>query len=495
MRLKTVKRIKQLFVLSSLFTIMLSSCLKKDVEIIAQPGKSTLKNQKMAASGISALAAVGLMSGNPILPSQSADPDIIFANGKYYIYTTATGPGASQFHCYSSSDLLSWVDEGIVLDLANVTWGHANGWAPSVVARNGNYYFYYTAEKKIGVAVSTSPTGPFVDKGSPLATGDGSDPIDPMVFIDNNGVAYMYWGNTTFNIQQLNPDMISLTGTRGHQKPSNYFEAPYVIRRNATYYLMYSVKWFTDDDYHVEYATSSSPMGPWTTKGRLTSPTDAIKGPGHNAVLRKPGCPEEYLFIYHRRNTINVNQRQVAIDRMFFDNAGNIMPISITSSGVIKSPGTEACIVPNPITNGQYAIRSKLNTTSGAGLYLDISGCSNGNADVKTWTRTSCNGQKWNLTYQGNGFYKIISEQPSHKALDLMSCGIERGTDVGVFDASDNNCQLWRIESVGGGWYRLIARASNNVLDIADASATPGANVRSWSWNATDAQLWKFDTP
>ncbi|MFD2286206.1 family 43 glycosylhydrolase [Pedobacter petrophilus] len=441
------------------------------------------------------MAALGQMSGNPILPSPTADPDILYTNGKYYIYTTATGPGASQFHCYSSTDLLSWNDEGIILDLAGVSWAQQDGWAPSVVARNGKYYFYYTAEKKIGVAVSTSPTGPFIDKGSPLATGDGTDPIDPMVFIDTDGQAYMYWGNTLLNIQKLNPDMVSLTGTLGHQKPSNYFEAPYVIKRNSIYYLMYSVKWYTDDDYHVEYATSSSPMGPWTSKGRITSPIGEIKGPGHNAVLVKPGCPDEFLFIYHRRTSTVVDQRQVAIDRMFFDASGNIMPVSITKSGVIKAAGTAACIVPNPIANGQYAIKSKMITSSGAGLFLDIPACSNLNADVRTWTKTTCNGQKWNISYQGNGFYKIISEQPSHKSLDLSSCGLDRGTDVGVFDANGSNCQLWKIESAGNGWYRVMARASNNVLDIEDASNVAGANVRSWSWNATDAQLWKFEAP
>jgi arabinoxylan arabinofuranohydrolase len=185
----------------------------------------------------------------------------------------------------------------------------------------------------------------------------------------------------------------------------------------------------------------------------------------------------------------------VAIDRLFFDGSGNIMPISITTSGVIKSPGTAACLVANPVANGQYAIRSKLNTSAGAGLYLDIPACSDGNADVRTWTRTACNGQKWNITYQGNGFYKVISEQPSHRSLDLTSCGIDRGADVGVFDANGNNCQLWRIEAAGNGWYRILSRASNNVLDIDNGSNTAGANVRSWSWNNTDAQLWKFEAP
>ncbi|HWV71397.1 MAG TPA: family 43 glycosylhydrolase [Pseudosphingobacterium sp.] len=489
MKNKFTTRVSQLLAYAIIIALGFVGCNKKE----AAPAEGFKANS--SDDRANRIAAMDLMSGNPILPIATADPDIIYTNGKYYIYPTATGPNASQFHAYSSTDLLNWTDEGIVLDLANVNWAHTDGWAPSVVERNGKYYFYFTAAKKIGVAVATSPTGPFVDKGSALATGDGTDPIDPMVFVDTDGQAYMYWGNTTMNIQQLNSDMISLTGDRGHNKPTNYFEAPYVIKRNSTYYLMYSINDFSSDDYHVEYATSSSPMGPWTYKGRITTPLGAIKGPGHNAVIRKPGCNDEYFFVYHRRTSTNIHERQVAIDRMFFDGAGNIMPINITTSGVTQSAGTAPCYVPNPIPNGQYAIRSKVNTTSGAGLYLDIAGCAVGNADVRTWTRTTCDGQKWNLTYQNNGFYKIISALPNHKSLDLDACTIDRGANIQVWDVFSNDCQLWRIEALGGGWYRIMAKASNNVLDILNGDPTPGADVRSWTWNGADPQYWKFEAP
>lgn len=486
---KQRKKMAQLFVGAVSIVLIINACKEKDIA----PGESV--KAEVSTSSAAQLNAIGLMSGNPILPVSTADPDVIYADGKYYIYTTATGPNASQFHAYSSPDLLNWTDEGIVLDLANVSWAQTDGWAPSVVARNGKYYFYFTAAKKIGVAVGDTPIGPFVDKGSALATGDGSDPIDPMVFIDTDGQAYMYWGNTTFNIQRLDSDMISLTGERGHNKPANYFEAAYVIKRNDIYYLMYSVNHFGNDDYHVEYATSTNPMGPWTNKGRITSPRGEIKGPGHNAVIRKPGCSEEYFFVYHRRTSTNIHERQVAIDRMFFDAAGNIMPINITNSGVTQTGPSAPCYTPNPIPDGQYAIRSKVNTTTGAGLYLDIAGCSQGNADVRTWTRTDCDGQKWNLTYQGNGFYKIISALPTHKSLDLDACGIDRGANIQVWDVFSNDCQLWRIESLGNGSYRIMSKSSNNVLDIADGDPTPGADVRSWNWNGTDAQIWEFEAP
>ncbi|GGH61690.1 GH43 family beta-xylosidase [Filimonas zeae] len=478
----------------------LLTCTTAALAVFAACAKNDTSRTKLATPGllstnVVAQAAIGKMSGNPILPLYTADPDIIYANGKYYIYPTANGTGTSQFHAYSSTDLLNWTDEGIILDLANVSWAHTDGWAPAIAARNGQYYFYFTAAKKIGVAVGPTPIGPFTDIGSPLATGDGSDPIDPMVFIDEDEQAYLYWGNTTFNIQRLNSDMISLTGTRGHSKPSNYFEAPYVMKRNSIYYLMYSVNHFGNDDYHVEYATSANPMGPWTTKGRITAPRGAIKGPGHNAVIRKPGCSDEYLFVYHRRTATNINQRRVAIDRIFFDAAGNIMPVSITNSGVIQSAGTAPCLVPNPIPDGQYAIRSRLNTTTGDSLYLDITGCTDGNADVKTWTRTSCQGQQWNIVYQNNGFYKITSALPTHKSLDLDTCGINRGANIQVWSQLSNDCQLWRIEAAGNGWFRIMSRSSNNVLDIADADPTPGTDVRSWTWNATNAQMWRFEAP
>ncbi|MCH5688162.1 family 43 glycosylhydrolase [Niabella sp. W65] len=83
------------------------------------------------------------------------------------MYTTANGPSVNEFHAYSSPDLLNWTDEGVVFNLNSVSWATSDGWAPCVVQRNGNFYFYYTANKKIGVAVGSSPTGPFTDIGAP----------------------------------------------------------------------------------------------------------------------------------------------------------------------------------------------------------------------------------------------------------------------------------------------------------------------------------------
>jgi beta-xylosidase len=120
-----------------------------------------------------------------------------------------------------------------------------NGWAPGVVYRNNKYYFYYTAEVKIGVAVGNTPIGPFTDLGYPLI---GSDPytvdiIDAMVFIDDDAQAYIYYGGSNgsqMGIRKLNPDMISFASGAVNATPPNYTEGPYIIKRKGVYYLMYS---------------------------------------------------------------------------------------------------------------------------------------------------------------------------------------------------------------------------------------------------------------
>lgn len=202
------KQVNLSVVCAILAVLSFAGCQRHDIKPRITPkGTASLKSEKSLNS-----ASIDLMSGNPILPDYTADPEVLYANGRYYIYVTAnSGPGNSQFHAYSSVDLLSWIDEGVIFDLGpQCAWANIDGWAPCVVFRDGYYYFYYTAEHKIGVARGTSPIGPFVDKGVPLVgSGSGTDAIDPEV------------------------------------KPSNYFEGADIIRRGNTYYMFYSQLGFT----------------------------------------------------------------------------------------------------------------------------------------------------------------------------------------------------------------------------------------------------------
>jgi arabinoxylan arabinofuranohydrolase len=436
------------------------------------------------------------MSGNPILSGYQADPDITYFNGRYYIYPTAVSN--NQFHAYSSADLTNWRDDGVIFDLGpQCSWANVNGWAPCMVFRNNKYYFYYTAEARIGVAVGNSPTGPFTDKGSPLI---GTDPhtvdiIDPMVFVDSNGQAYIYYGGSNGSkmvVRQLNADMISVGGP-SLITPPNYTEAPHMIKRGNVYHLTYSNGAWFNGTYNVRYATSSSPTGPWTYKGNILSSAGPFTGPGHHAIVQRPGC-DEYYIAYHRYQNNDYNTRLVAIERLHFKSNGDMVPVNMTWAGVVARPGGASCLSGNALGNGSYRIYSRLTNSAGQGLVLDIPNCGQtAGDDVKTWTPSTCVGQRWAVTYDGNGYYEIISQQPTHHALDLSTCSHGNGADVKIWNDLNNDCQRWRIEALGSGWYRILSKQSGYALDVSGCSNVAGANVATWTWNGLNCQQWRFE--
>lgn len=283
---------------------------------------------------------------NPVIPGLFADPHITVFNGRYYLYPTTDGYAGWSGTCYkafSSTDLVNWTDHGIILNHGpDVSWADDSAWAPAVVAKNGQYYLYFSGglasgntAKQLGVAVSASPTGPFRDAlGRPLvASGQfsGGQAIDPMVFTDDDGRSYLYWGQGVARVAPLNGDMVSFDPAQVRTiTPSGYNEAPFVFKRNGTYYLMWSENDTRSEDYRVAYATGSSPYGPWTKRGIvLQKRLDlGIKGPGHHSVVRAPGTDTWYIA-YHRFAVPagNGTNRETAIDPMRFNVDGTIAPI------------------------------------------------------------------------------------------------------------------------------------------------------------------------
>ncbi|KAL1966931.1 hypothetical protein VTN77DRAFT_3675 [Rasamsonia byssochlamydoides] len=311
------------------------------------------------------------------LPSCSgyryADPDARIFSGKYWIYPSLSLPYDQQtyFDCFSSPDLVSWTKHHRILDFADLPWSTGRAaWAPSVAFKNGFYYLYFSAGDGVGIGVARaeSPAGPFVDiLGRPLI-GDvkfGAEPIDPMIFIDpDDGRNYLYYGGWGHGVVvELDDDMVSFKSEFVEITPPGYVEAPWMLKRGGVYYFMYSVggvrdipstiptePCWTDNTYGVSYVTSThSPMGPFTsTPTRILSPDPAGligQGTGSHSVLHIPpgaGTKDEYYYIvYHRRpidEGAGANDRYVCIDRMDFDNEGNIVPVKITAEGVEARP-------------------------------------------------------------------------------------------------------------------------------------------------------------
>ncbi|MEH1031378.1 family 43 glycosylhydrolase [Micromonospora profundi] len=278
---------------------------------------------------------------SPVIKGLYADPNIAFLNGRYYIYPTTDGYegwSGSRFKAFSSTDLVNWTDHGTILDLGpHVSWADDRAWAPTIAYRNDRYYFYFSAAANIGVATSTSPTGPFTDPlGRPLVPAGlrSGQMIDPHAFTDTDGQSYLYWGNGSAYAVRLNPDMTSFDPAqiRTFGLP-NFREAPFVFKRGSTYYLTYSVDDTRSENYHVEYATGTTPFGPWTHRGTILAKNLSlgIRGPAHQSIVKAPDSDTWYIA-YHRFAIPagNGTNREVTIDQMWFNADGTIRPVAPT---------------------------------------------------------------------------------------------------------------------------------------------------------------------
>ncbi|NGY64743.1 family 43 glycosylhydrolase [Lentzea sp. NEAU-D13] len=283
---------------------------------------------------------------SPVLPGLNADPNIIAFGDTYYIYATTDGFdgwSGTKFSAWSSKNLVDWKDEGVILDLGpDVSWADSRAWAPTIAERNGKYYFYFCAEAKIGVAVSDSPTGPFVDSGQPLIAKNpsgGGQAIDPAVFIDKSGQPYLYWGNGEAYVVPLNADMVSydpakITRINGLD---GFREGLFMVERKGTYYLSWSIDDTRSEDYRVGYATASSPLGPFTNRGLILQkdPKLGVLGTGHSSMLQVPGTDDWYL-VYHRFAIPGGDgmHRETTIDRLKFNRDGTMAPVVPTLESV-----------------------------------------------------------------------------------------------------------------------------------------------------------------
>jgi len=301
---------------------------------------------------------------NPIVQTNyTADPAPMVHNGTVYLYTSHDEDKTvknfftmNDWRCYSSTDMVNWTDRGAILSYKVFEWSRGDAWAGQCIYRNGKFYYYLPVNQKgggnaIGVAVSDSPTGPFKDAiGKPLLTGYGY--IDPTVYIDDNGQAYLYWGNPNLWHVKLNEDMISYNEDLGivkedlkdenfgyrakkiDNRTAAYEEGPWLFKRNSLYYLLYPAGGVPE---HLAYSTAKSITGPWTYGDTIMN---VIKEGG--AFTNHPGYIEfkgkSYLF-YHNAALLGGGgfKRSVCIEPFTFNTDGSIPLISPTKEGVKKS--------------------------------------------------------------------------------------------------------------------------------------------------------------
>ena len=299
------------------------------------------------------------LSGNPVIEGWYADPEGIIFGDTYWIYPTYSAPYDQQvfFDCFSSKDLVMWKKHSRILDTDDVKWAKRAMWAPSVIEKDGKYYFFFGANDiqndetlgGIGVAVANNPAGPFKDHlGKPLIGKfhNGAQPIDQFVFKDADGAHYLIYGGWRHcNIARLNDDFTGFVpfedGTTFKEiTPEGYVEGPFMFIREGKYYFMWSEGGWTGPNYSVAYAIADSPFGPFKRIAKvLKQDPEIATGAGHHSVIHVPGT-DEYYAVYHRRplGEADGNSRVTCIDRMEFDADGSIKPIRITHEGIPARP-------------------------------------------------------------------------------------------------------------------------------------------------------------
>lgn len=290
--------------------------------------------------------------GNPVIKHKfTADPAAIVHDGKVYLYA-GHDEAPDDFHFYkmnewlvfSSPDMVNWTEHPVPLKVTDFEWAKSDAWAAEVIEKDGRFYWYVTVThdsipgKAIGVAVADSPIGPFRDaRGSALITNDMTtdtsidwDDIDPTVFIDDDGQAYLFWGNTKAYYAKLKDNMVEMDGPiQTIEGLPNFTEAPYIHKRNGWYYLSYAYQ-FPEK---TAYAMSRSIEGPWEFKGILNE-LAGNSNTNHQAIIEFKGKP---YFIYHTGG-IQPNggsfRRSVAIDRLYYNKDGTIKRVVMTTEGV-----------------------------------------------------------------------------------------------------------------------------------------------------------------
>jgi arabinoxylan arabinofuranohydrolase len=320
---------------------------------------SRARARRLLVGLASVLCLVTLLPGtaahadNPIIQTiYTADPAPLVYNGRVYLYTGHDEDNSTYFtmkewRVWSSADMVNWTDHGSPLNLASFSWASANAWAGQAINRNGKFYWYVpmtdkaTGAMAIGVAVANSPTGPFSDAlGHPLVE---NGQIDPTVFIDDDGQAYLYWANPDLWYVKLNADMISYSGTPQKialttagfgtrtgdaSRPTLFEEGPWIYKRNGLYYLVYAAKCCSE---FIAYSTAPGPLGPWTYRGTVM-PTQGSSFTNHPGLVDFAGGS---YFFYHNGALPGGGgyTRSVAVEKFSYNADGSIPTINMTTTG------------------------------------------------------------------------------------------------------------------------------------------------------------------
>jgi beta-xylosidase len=295
-----------------------------------------------AAAASAIVVGTHTYADNPVVQTSfTADPAPLVYKDTVYLITShdeddARGFKMLDWKCYSSKDMVNWTDHGTIASLATFPWAvqSNDAWAPQCIERDGKFYLYVPISARgnpknvIAVAVADHPLGPYKDAlGKPLVD-RGNGYIDPSPFIDDDGQAYLYWGNPHVWYVKLNKDMISYSGdiVRVDSKPRNYQEGPWVYKRNGHYYLTYASTCCPEG---IGYAMSDKPTGPWVFKGNIMDGHKLSDG-NHPGIIDFSG--KSYVFGFNYKlnweiSPVKRERRSVCVAELTYNADGTIQKL------------------------------------------------------------------------------------------------------------------------------------------------------------------------
>ena len=361
-----------------------------------------MKYFKSLIFSLAVMGANSLSAQNPIVRDQfSADPTARVFNGKVYVFPshdilTPEGKGLrkdwfcmADYHVFSSENLTDWTDHGMIVSQNKVAWVDSTSysmWAPDCIVRNGKYYFYFPANKKVadangrkgfgvGVAIADKPEGPYTPLPEPIK---GVNGIDPNVFIDKDGQAYIYWAMGNIVVAKLKDNMTELASEPqiiANLPQKGLKEGPFLFERNNIYYL--TIPHVENKIERLEYAIGDNPMGPFKMAGVVMDESPVNCWTNHQSFVEYK--EQWYLFYHHNDYSPKFDKnRSIRVDSLSFNADGTIRKVIPTLRGVGVSLATNKIEIDRysnkSETGSSIAFVDSTNTFNGWKTILDSKG-------------------------------------------------------------------------------------------------------------------------
>ncbi|MFA5554871.1 MAG: glycoside hydrolase family 43 protein [Phycisphaerae bacterium] len=422
----------------------------------------------------------------------TADPAPMVYNDTLFLYTTHDEHTTENFftmydwQLFSTKDMVNWTAHARAASLEDFKWSERdNGaWAPQCIERNGKFYLYCPIHGDgIGVLVADSPYGPFKDPlGRRLVQSNRIwDDIDPTVFIDDDGQAYLYWGNPSLYYVKLNEDMISFDRSVGNngvvsvemtpeafghrekadeKYKTNYEEGPWLYKRGDIYYMIYAAGGIPE---YIAYSTAPSATGPWTYRGIIMGRHPELAFTNHPAIIDFKG---NSYFFYHNEALPGGGgfNRSVCVEQFEYNPDGTIPRIIPTKEGIINSVANL-----NPYTRVEaetiaWSEGVKIGSDNKIGVY--VTDISNGDY-IKVRSVDFGKGAK--------GFDAGVSCDSAGGSIEIRLGGID-GTLLGVCEVKNTGgWQNWTVQS-------CKVEEVKSVQDIYFVFKGDGSNLFNFDW-------------